>query len=354
MKREQHGGDIYRHPGVLDFSTNLNPLGTPPCVTEAVRESAARVAAYPDTEAAGLIAALAGAEGVDAGCLILGNGAAELIYAVAQSLPTGRALLVTPTFSEYGRALEGAGWQVVTHPLRRENGFRPDEGILDAITEDADLLFLCQPNNPTGILIEPDLLSAIRDRCKRTGTFLVLDECFLDFADGGTARSLAGEAARSEDLFVLKAFTKRFAMPGLRLGYGICGNAGLLGAMRAKMQPWNISVPAQMAGEAALEQAADWAARAVGLIKKERAFLEEKLAEAGFKVCHSSANYIFFSGRPGLAEEMLKENILIRDCSNYEGLEEGDYRVAVRLHEQNEEFAAALARIAGTNKGEGV
>ena len=341
-QQQGHGGDIYRHPGVLDFSTNLHPLGPPPCVTEAVRESAARISNYPDTEAAELIDALAELETVPAWTLILGNGAAELIYALVQALRPKNALMAVPTFSEYARALAAVDCKIHDFCLAEENGFRLNASFLEEITEDTDVVFLCQPNNPTGLLIEQGLLGAILEKCRACHAMLVFDECFLDFVEGGAALSRVRDTEENTELFILKAFTKRFAMPGLRLGYGICGNAELLNKMRAQLQPWNVSVTAQAAGLAALRGAPDWAERAIEVLRKEKAYLHSVLAQEGFTVYPSEANYLFFSGAAGLAQRLLEENILIRDCANYQGLSEGYYRIAVRTHEMNEKLAEAL------------
>ena len=337
---------MYRHPGVLDFSTNLNPLGPPPCVTEAVRESAAQISNYPDTAAAELVEALAKLEAVPQERLILGNGAAELIYALVQALRPQNALLAVPTFSEYARALAAADCGIHCACLTEETGFRLQASFIKEITEETDMVFLCQPNNPTGLLIEQELLGEILERCRACHALLVLDECFLDFVEGGASLSRVRDTEKNTELFILKAFTKRYAMPGLRLGYGICGNAELLNRMRAQLQPWNVSVPAQMAGVAALREAGDWAEHAAAIVREERAYLEKTLTAAGFRVFPSAANYLFFSGHVGLQEELLAENILIRDCANYEGLKKGYYRIAVRGHEQNEQFAEALRRCA--------
>ena len=145
-----------------------------------------------------------------------------------------------------------------------------------------------------------------------------------------------------QNLFLLKAFTKRYAMAGIRLGYGLCSNLAVLEKMQEAVQPWNVSIPAQAAGVAALEEE-EYVDEARQIIGAEREFLRDGLRQLGFSVYDSRANYIFFRGPSGLVEHALKKQVLIRDCSNYRGLSEGYYRVAVRTHEENIKLLEALA-----------
>lgn len=351
MFQEPHGGDVYRHPGVLDYSTCLNPLGTPYSVIRAAQESMAKLECYPDITQAELKRALAKEEGVSMRNLILGNGAAELIYALVLAMRPRRALMAVPTFSEYERALLAVNCAVDHYVMYAESGFRLDMGFAERIREDTDMVFLCNPNNPTGQLIEPEILQAVRERCRVTGTLLFVDECFLDFVDDAEKYSLLPSINGDDGIFILKAFTKRYSIPGLRLGYGICESGEILDRMQACLQPWNVSVPAQAAGIAALKEN-DFAARARKVIREERAYLADALRSAGLKVWPSAANYIFFFGQEDLAEKLLQENVLIRDCSNYEGLIKGYYRVSVRTHDLNMCLVDAIRR-SGTRPAEG-
>ena len=180
-------------------------------------------------------------------------------------------------------------------------------------------------NNPTGVLTERDLLIQILNRCKEKQIFLVVDECFLDFVEEAEAFELKEMTRLYSNLFLLKAFTKRYAIPGLRLGYGICQNKELLEKMEQAVQPWNVSVPAQAAGIAALEEDA-YVRRAKVLIREEKAYLRKELIRLGMKCYASEANYIFFRGEKGICEGCRRQGILIRDCQNYPGLSEGFYR----------------------------
>ena len=341
MKDTIHGGDVYRHRDVLDFSANMNPLGTPESVIRAAAESLGEIHNYPDIRMEALRKSLAGYEQVPEEWLVCGNGAAEVIFMLILALRPGHALLPAPTFAEYEQALRLAGTEISYFVLREEDGFRVTERILEQITPETGFLMLCNPNNPTGTLIEPSLMGEILDRCRDTGTFLAIDECFQDFIDEPERYTAKGQLAKRRGLFLLKAFTKRYAMAGIRLGYGICSDLDLLEAMRDCVQPWNVSIPAQAAGVAALKEET-YVEEARKIVKREREFLRKELAALGFRVYDSKANYLFFRGPEGLAEKTLKKGVMIRDCGNYRGLAEGYYRAAVKTHEENLKLLEAL------------
>lgn len=343
MKKYVHGGDIYRHPGVLDFSANINPLGTPENVIRAAAKSLEQICHYPDARQSKLKEALAEYEQVPEEWLICGNGAAELIFALVQALHPRTALLPAPTFAEYEQALRGVGCEITYEVLRRDRGFVPEKSILEKITEKLELLFLCNPNNPTGVLADPDLMRKIFLKCKETGTWLVVDECFLDFVKEPEAHTVKKMLSEYDRLFILKAFTKRYAMAGLRLGYGITSSQRLLERMEEGVQPWNVSTPAQEAGIAALQEE-EYVQQARALIFREKEYLMGEMRELGYRVCDSQANYIFFQGEENLKEKLMGENIMIRDCSNYPGLKKGDFRIAVRTHEENLRLVEAIRK----------
>ncbi len=341
MNQHIHGGDIYRNPNVLDFSANINPLGTPDSVIAAAAKSLEQIAHYPDVQRQELTRALADYEGVSQEAIICGNGAAELIFAAVWALKPGKALVTAPAFAEYEQALDSAGCQTEHYYLKASDGFAVTEDILDAITGDLDVFFLCNPNNPTGVTVDSGILDSIIKQCAQKQVFLILDECFVDFLDDPGAATKKDKLEAYPNLFLLKAFTKRYAMAGLRLGYGLCKNQMFLAKMRRMMQPWSVSTPAQAAGVAALLEE-DYVERARVLIHREREVLKEAFGKLGLNVFDSSANYIFFRGRPGLRAELLEQGVMIRDCGNYPGLSEGYYRIAVRRPEENQKLLQAL------------
>lgn len=336
-----HGGDVYGAEIRLDFSSNINPLGAPPGVYEALTAAAKLARQYPDPYCRALTAAIAAHETVPEAYILCGAGAAELIYAYCDALRPARCAVLSPSFLEYAAAAAHFGAQIAQLPLRAPD-FTPDASMLPLIArERPGALFLCTPNNPTGRTIPRALLEEILTQCQRQGTHVLLDECFLDFTEQASAKDLL---SRFSNLLILKAFTKNYALAGVRAGYCLTANAGLLAKMAAASQPWNVSVFAQAAGAAAL-QAPGWMACTRARLAPERAFLSDGLRACGFSVCPSEANYVLFSGPEGLARALLRLGIAIRDCANYPGLGPGWYRVAVRLREENEALLDAMRRV---------
>ncbi len=342
-----HGGDIYGSPVTLDVSVNTNPLGPPPGVVRAVVDAAQLLDRYPDPHCRRLVAALADREGVPEEAILCGAGAAELIFSFCAALRPRTALELAPTFSEYAAALAAAGCRVERCALEEEQGFALTEKLLEELErKNCEVVFLCNPNNPTGRLIPPALLESILALCERRGGWLFVDECFLELSDGGRGTSLAPLLRPGRRLFLLRAFTKSYAMAGLRLGYCLCGEGALLERMGRQTQPWNVSVPAQAAGLAALGEEAYLRERRA-LIQSERRYLREGLEALGLTVCPSQANYLLVKSPAELSGPLLDRGILIRDCANYRGLGPGWYRTAVRRREENRTLLNALGEILG-------
>lgn len=339
MPNYTHGGDIWGRGPVLDFSANLHPLGMPSVVAEAARAAVEASNQYPDPHCTALREALAVRDGADPDDIICGAGAGDLIFRLSLALRPGRAVVTAPAFSEYEHGLTLTGCAVTRYYLHAEQNFDLDEGILTAIRPGLDVVFLCNPNNPTGRLISPDLLEAITEKCRSQGTLLIVDECFIELTGAAPLRPAAGR-------FLLRAFTKTYAIPGLRLGYGICPDRGLLERLYDAAQPWTVSNVAQAAGLAAC-RCADWPERGRELLKRERPRLAEGLRELGLTVWDGAANYLLFRapGQSGLREKLLDRGILIRSCGNFAGLTPDDYRVCVRTAEDNQQLLRTLREV---------
>lgn len=338
-----HGGDIYGGDVQLDFSANTNPFGTPEGVIRAVGAALPEMHRYPDPYCRALVEKIAAFEGVRREYILCGNGAAELIYAYCAAARPKTALELAPTFCEYTLGLEQAGCQVKHYYLTPDNGFTLDGRFVDYLTEILpEAVFLCNPNNPTGSLISPELLREILDTCRENQIRLFVDECFLDLSDD--AQSMKACLETYPGLFLLKAFTKSYGMAGIRLGYCLSADGDLLKAMAQAVQPWNVSGLAQAAGIAALEQG-EFLEKTRMLIRKERPWLKERLEGFGLRVIPSKANYLLFQGPENLGENLKARGISIRSCDNYPGLTRGWYRIAVRRHEENELLMAAIGSI---------
>ena len=340
-----HGGDIYGGGVTLDFSANTNPYGTPAGVLDAVKAALPEMHRYPDPYCRSLVDAIAEFEGVDKHFILCGSGAAELIYAYCAALHPKTALELAPTFSEYSLGLNRVGCSVKRYYLTPDNDFRLDEHFLYHLEDTTpEAVFLCNPNNPTGALIDPKLLKRVLDFCKEAHIKLFIDECFLDLSDNGI--SMKAYLQGYPNLFLLKAFTKSYGMAGIRLGYCLCADAQLLTAMAREVQPWNVSSLAQAAGVAALKEEA-FLKETKKLIQRERPWLQTKLEAFGFRVCPSYANYLLFQGPVDLHRKLKAQGIAIRNCDNYPGLMSGWYRIAVRRHEENKKLISAIGGVLG-------
>lgn len=344
-----HGGDWagYRAEfgcDALDFSANVSPLGLPAGVAAAITNALPTADRYPDPLCRELRAALAGAEGVPADWILCGNGAADLIFRLALAVRSRRALLPAPTFAEYEAALQTVGCAVQRVFLREENEFAVTEEFIDAVTPETDIVFLCQPNNPTGQMTPPALVERLVRRCAECGAVLVVDECFLDFLpdrDAWTAKQLLRDAPQ---LIILKAFTKLYAMAGVRLGYALCGDAALLEKMRGAGQPWAVSSLAQAAGLAALQETA-YAGAVRALIAEQRPRMAAGLRALGLRVMDGQANYLLFRATPDFGEKLRRRGAVVRSCANYPGLDAAWYRTAVRTAEENTRLLQIMGEI---------
>lgn len=340
----QHGGDIYSNNIKLDFSANINPFGMPYAVKKAAENAVEDCVNYPDTYCRELTKGISIKENIKPEYILCGNGAADLIFRFVLAKSPKKALLLAPSFSEYETALNTVNCTIVYHTLQEEYRYCLTQQILNEITEEIDVVILCNPNNPTGILIENDLLYEIVSQCHKTNTFLFLDECFLDFIPNGEKISLKEQINYNKNSMILKAFTKMYGMAGLRLGYCICSDIALIEKMRSVSQSWAVSIPAQAAGVAALNET-EFVKNTIAYIQQEKQYLLSELENIGISYFTPSANYIFFKAEKGYYEMLLKKGILIRSCHNYKGLCHGYYRIAIKTHEQNKILIEALREV---------
>lgn len=341
-----HGGDIYKYQPKYDFSANINPLGINEAILQATSNSLRDIASYPDVRCGRLRSALSVKLSVPEEYLYFGNGAADVLFTLVLACKPKTALLVSPTFTEYEQALHSVDCSIRYYDLDSTNGFSITENYLTALTPDIDIIILCNPNNPVGNTIPHGLLLQILRRCLELNITMVVDECFNDFLDNPEYHQLTKELEGHNNLVILRAFTKMYAMAGLRLGYLMTANYELLATMGNVSQPWSVSIPAQSAGEVAINQD-EYVTRTRTCIKKEKEFLCKELEALGIRYFEPEANYIFFYDQLDWKKELLKEGILIRDCSNYRGLAKGYYRIAIRTRLENEVLIKKMRKIKG-------
>ena len=371
--KSPHGGDIYESDIRLDFSANVNPYGMPDAVKRAAAEALEEAERYPDPYCRELAAAIAEAEGLPKEDIFIGNGASELIFAYCMAQKFRKVILPVPAFSEYEENLKKAGSGIIYYRMKEAGGFLPDEGLLSLLEGPAeaanrlgkeqtgtdrtgtdqtagnefrgelpDALFLCSPNNPTGMSVPLELMKKVLETVRKRKICLFMDECFYELSDG--KHTLKNELADNRNIFILRAFTKCYGMAGLRLGYGLCADHELLAKMSLYTPAWSVSGPAQKAGLAALKEKA-FLEETVRKIRLERQRLTEQMQSLGLTVFPSEVNYLFFKGPKDLYDRLLAEGILIRNCANYAGLSAGYYRIAVRTPKENREFLRILRQV---------
>lgn len=349
----EHGGNVYavaRQTGaaperLLDYSANINPLGLPTSAADAVRAALASVVHYPDATAAALKDVISRRYGVAAELITCGNGAAELLYVLCHMRRPRRVLVAAPTFCEYERAARAAGAAVAYFPLYADDGFALDPDAFVAKLPGIDIAFLCNPNNPTGRLVPRAAVETVAAAAARRGAWLVVDESFLDFLPAAAEHTCRPLLGAYSNLIVLQSLTKFYAIPGLRLGFLLADPA--VGALldRGK-DPWNVNTLAQAAGAAALADEGYRAASVATVAAAREEFFRSLAALPGLQPFPASANFILarLAGRTAsaLRQSMLRDGILIRDCSNYPGLSPDYIRLAVKMPEQNARVLAAL------------
>ena len=357
----EHGGDIYGNKNIeLDFSVNLSPVGPPQEVCRLLEEEdwTGILTNYPDPEYRELRQALSQKMDFPEDWILCGNGASELLMAVVQAVRPKRAMIPVPSYQGYERALQAVGAEILFYQLDREEGFAFTEDFLERTDglkrltgmKEETMLFLCNPNNPVGKCIEPELLDKIAEYCKTNHIFLVVDECYLDLLPEARSKTMKHKLPGNPYLIVVNAFTKAYALPGIRLGYLTTGNEELRERIRMQQPEWSVSMPAQMAGIAAISSAR-YPEEARQAVQAERKYISGQLQELGMEVFDGDAPFVMFLSRKELYEPLREKGILIRKCDGIRGIsdqpEEGGhyYRVGIRSHEENMRLIRAIREV---------
>ena len=247
MKKISHGGNIYKkakemgiqEEDILDFSANISPLGLPEHIRRAMIEAIDGTINYPDPDCSRLKEAISKQDNVPESHITCGNGGADLLYRLAFGLHPKKVLLPAPAFVEYEEALSAAGAQMEYYFMRDD--FVIKEDILEQITEETDFVVICNPNNPTGILTEKELILRVLERAKETNTFVMADECFLEICQNESEYTVKPFIEKYENLIILKSFTKLYAIPGVRLGYILAGSEDVIAKVNRTGQAWSVS-----------------------------------------------------------------------------------------------------------------
>jgi len=351
----EHGGnvfDIARQLGrpsseLIDFSASINPLGISSHVKDAIIAALDSLVHYPDNTHSELKQALAVQHGLSPANIVVANGSTEIIYHLPAMLPGKRALVISPSFNEYLRSLDQQEWQIRHFILEPGNNFALDLAALErALADGYDVLYLCNPGNPNGTLYSLQTIERVYRLCSASGTFLVLDEAFMDFCEECSARHAI---VTGDNGIILRSMTKFFGIPGLRLGYAL-SSAAMAERLDAMGGPWSVNTLALTAGVAALEDHAH-NRRTLAYVHQQRHALCQRLAEfRQLRVYPSSVNFLLVEIIEGLSagelrERLLHEGLLIRDCSNFVGLSPRFFRIAVRTAGENQRLIEALKGI---------
>jgi len=355
----EHGGNLRklalaagRPPEeLLDFSANINPLGPPEWLRPLISRRLSSLTHYPDPDSSLLKASICRHYEVTEEEVLVGNGSTEIIHTLPRAIPIHRALVAVPSYSDYVNAVELAGKVVDKIYLKEEEGFELDLSLLDSKLCGDQLVFIGQPNNPTGLLVDPSELRALAT--KHPSTFFAADEAFLDFVE--EADSLIHR--RPPNVIVLRSLTKFYAIPGLRLGFAIA-EPEVIRQIRKTMPPWSVNGLAQTVGEKALQDRA-YVTRSRTFIQEQREFLFKELQSIpGVNVFPGRANFFLVrldrgdTDGPALARRMLSSSgIAIRACDNFDGLDRRFFRIAVRSRDENLQLLQALKASLGVSHG---
>lgn len=347
-----HGGDITTYQEEygkepIDFSANISPLGLPNEIKEEIISSIDDIKNYPDPLCRNLVKAISKKENIDEKNILCTNGASEFIFNLIYAIKPKNALVLAPTFAEYEQALKTLNCDIEYYILQEKYSYAIQKNILNKISSYLDIIFICNPNNPTGVVCEPEILEKMITKCQKTGTHIVIDECFIDFLEDEEKYSMIRLIQENQNLIIIKAFTKMYALAGLRLGYGITSNHELLELMKQRNQPWSVSSLAQKAGVVACSLD-EYVSNVKEIVKEERRYLTKNLIVLGYTVYPTYANYILFKSEiqdDKLDLKLKKHGIMIRNCSNYIGLEQWYYRVAIKNHDDNEKLITTLKLI---------
>lgn len=355
-KSFEHGGNIeeiarkfrVKKDSIIDFSSNVNPFFCPQYVAGIMRSSVSKTCQYPDRKSTSLKKALGKHLNIDARHIVIGNGSSDLIYRMTSELKPKSALTLAPTFGEYEKALMNVGAKIKYLFLQEKNNFSCSVDEIINKAYETNILFLCNPNNPTGKIVPRQELERLILRLRRKKTILVLDEAFIDLEK---RESIIDLAVKNDNLLVLRSMTKFFGLPGLRLGYAV-GSINHIRRIENFGQPWPVNVFAQSAGELIIKDK-NFEKKAKKKLLNEREYLYRQLRQIkGLEPFPSSANFILIKieGRTSshqLQSLLIKRNLLIRDCSNFRGLGNKYIRVAVRKRTENKILLNELENILG-------
>jgi len=343
-----HGGIFsIKNPNekIIDFSSNVNPLGCHPGVKKYLKKQLQKIHIYPDSESTRLRSNLKWFTGISTSQILIGNGATEIIYNFCSAFVNkkSKVLIPCPTFSEYEKAVKFSSGKII--PFKSLN-LNEDFQKFIAKIPIKGIVFICNPNNPTGEILSKKNMEQIVKIAEKKSTLVFVDETFIELVPDSNP-SLVKTIKKYENLFILRSFTKSFGLAGLRIGYGL-GSKKIIEILQRIKIPWNVNYIAQTAASAALCYS-NFLEKSCEIIKKENLFLMNSLSKIEWLFCfNSSTNFILIKTKINskiLQKKLLKKNILVRDCSTFCGLDENYIRIAIKNRNQNKLLVKALGEI---------
>jgi len=343
-----HGGPfsiIHPSSDILDFSSNINPMGISSLMRKTIKNQLDTIQIYPDSESTQLRKNLQRYTKIPSSQIVVGNGATEIIYNFCQAFLSNKTsvLIPIPTFGEYESAAKLSGVKVSF--FKTMNLEKDIDDFISKIPNNG-CVFICNPNNPTGNLITKKTLQKIIILANKRKTLVFIDECFIELVPDHN-ESIIKLVKKYDNLFILRSLTKSFALAGLRIGYGI-GSKQMISILNKIKIPWNVSGLAQQAASIALSHSS-YLTKVKKIIKKESYYLINYISKLkGFQCNATSTNFILIKTKTKskiLQKKLLKKKILIRDCSTIRGLNDNYIRIAVKTRKENEKLIKALERL---------
>lgn len=340
--KKLHGGDIYgfdmeKQNKILDYSSNINPLGVSSNLKQNIMENFHLLEKYPDVNYLELRKNIGKFNSVDLGEIIVGNGAVEVLFLYIKALSPKSAMIISPTFAEYERALKNIDCKISYHELYEKDDFRLDRERVLKELGDEELVVLCNPNNPTGKFIPLDEIEKLNKELEERGKKLFIDECFIEFIEGW--EELSASLLKSKNIFILRAFTKFFGIPGLRLGYGITFDEKIQKKIDEIREPWSINSFAELGGKTLLWDREYIEKTYLWINEEKKWFYNELGKNSNLKVYKTETNFILLKLLNTTSEDfrkkMLEGDILVRDASNFKFLDNSFVRLAVKNRENN-------------------
>jgi Histidinol-phosphate/aromatic aminotransferase and cobyric acid decarboxylase len=352
LPKTVHGGTAWKLKGVEDFSHNLNPFGFPDDLSDIISAAVPGIDHYPDDSCAELKDIIAKAHGVDAENVLVAAGSSELIRSFPFAfLGNGcKALIPNPSFAEYSQQCRISGTEVIFNKLLPEDDFRLDLEKTLGSAKDVDAIYICNPNNPTGRIEPKDKIMTIVEECARHGTMVFLDETLLELVPDYRKMSCVEFVKDFDNLMIIGSLTKSFAIPGIRIGFGF-GSKKVTEHMEKVRSPWNIGHIEQVVASHLIKNRMDHVKKAADTMKSESKWMYSQLKECGFPVTPTDS-FFFFNSLEKLGmkcsefkEQMLNDNIMIRDCASFGTPYEWYVRFCVKDRERNIKFVDSVKRI---------